>query len=104
METTKEIINHWTAKVLASPERVSGIGATYKFIVEGSTGGTWRVACKDPVSVTEGDGPSDCTVTVGEQDFIALVNKRMNPQIAFISGKIKLAGDITLALKLGEFL
>ena len=103
-ETPRDIITLWTAKVLGAPEKVRDIGATFKFIVEGKDGGTWRVQCKDPVAVTEGDGPADCTVMVKNDDFVSLANKKLNPQVAFMMGKIKLSGDLSLALKLGEFI
>ncbi len=103
-QTPRAIISHWSAKLLADPQRFQGIGATYKFIVEGPGGGTWCVHCKTPVSVAEGEGGADCTVAVGAADFIELANRRLNPQVAFLSGKIRLSGDLSLALKLGDLI
>lgn len=97
-------MQHVTARILASPQRVAGVGGTFKFVVTGESGGTWLVRCADPVAVTEGDGESDITVTVSAPDFIELANKRLNPQSAYIQGRIKLSGDLMLALKLGELL
>ncbi|MEM1124179.1 MAG: acyl-CoA dehydrogenase family protein, partial [Bacteroidota bacterium] len=43
---------------------------------------------------------ADCTVNVSMDDFQALINGRLNPMTAFMSGKIKVDGDMGVAMKL----
>jgi putative sterol carrier protein len=100
MNTPQDVINHWTAKLLGDRRCAQQLDAVYKFVVDGATGGRWIVSCKDPVSVSEGDGPADCTVQTSADDFVALANGALNPQAAFIMGKIKISGNINLALRL----
>lgn len=49
-------------------------------------------------------GKADLTVTVSEDDFVALATQKLNPQQAFMKGKIKVKGNMSVAMKLGEVL
>jgi predicted lipid carrier protein YhbT len=40
------------------------------------------------------------TITMKQQDFLDMINGKLNGQMAFMSGKLKIAGDMGLALKL----
>ena len=44
----------------------------------------------------------DCTIKMSEENFEKMIRKQLNIPLAIITGKIKLQGDRTLALKLGE--
>lgn len=89
------------AKINADEAAAKALGATYKFVVAGA--GTW-VADFANCKVTEGDGEAKCTVEVSEADFNAILAKSLNPQMAFMSGKLKIKGDMGLAMKLGKVL
>ena len=68
---------------------------------------TWTVDLKNGSgSVTYGDtgAKADLTVTVSDADFVALANKKLNPQQAFMRGKIKVKGNMGVAMKLGKVL
>ncbi len=54
----------------------------------------------DSNSVSTEDSPADCTVKVGKDDFQALIKGKLNPMTAFMSGKIKIEGDMSVAMKL----
>lgn len=43
---------------------------------------------------------ADCTVNVSKQDFQSLISGQLNPMSAFMSGKIKVDGDMGVAMKL----
>jgi len=45
-------------------------------------------------------GNAKCTVTCAANDFMNIVSGKMNPQMAFMSGKLKIKGDMGLAMKL----
>lgn len=100
--TAKDIFSTEIPKNLAAnPEKAKAMNATYKFLVGGETGGTWRVILGAEPRVEEGDGEAQCTITVAEEDFVNIVSGKLNPQMAFMSGKLKVAGDMGLAMKLG---
>ena len=90
--------------IAANPDKAKAINATYKFIVTGATGGTWRVILGADPKCEEGEGAAQCTITVGDEDFVNIVGGKLNPQMAFMSGKLKVAGDMSLAMKLGTVL
>jgi putative sterol carrier protein len=67
---------------------------------------SYNVKLKDgKATVSAGETPSpNCTLTMAEGDFLDMVSGRLNGQMAFLTGKLKVAGDMGLALKLGSFL
>ena len=50
--------------------------------------------------VTEQDGPADTTIKVTWEDWQALRNKTLDPMTAFMTGKLKVEGDMSTAMQL----
>ncbi len=72
---------------------------SYVFEVEGA--GTWLVSVDDGrVSVTEGGGGADCTISATEENFQKMVSGDLNPTTAYMTGKLKIKGDMGAAMKL----
>ncbi len=42
------------------------------------------------------------TLSMAGQDYLDLVNGKLNPQMAFMSGKMKISGDMSLAMKMAS--
>lgn len=83
----------------ANGSRTDGLNASYVFEIEG--GGTWTVKVVDgKVAVSEGDTGGDCTISASEQTFERLVAGKQNPLTAYMTGKLKVSGDVSAALKL----
>lgn len=100
IENAREVITAWTAKILASPELAKEIGGTVNIIVDGSGGGSWLFYCQDKPRVIEGSDAADCKLIISDSDLVGIANGTLNPQMAFAQGKIKLEGDMMLALRL----
>jgi len=48
------------------------------------------------------DAPADATVNVGWDDFQGLLQGTLDPMMAFMQGKVKVAGDMSVAMKLQQ--
>ncbi len=94
------------AKLRAKPDLVEKINAVFQFRIVGPGGGDWAVDCTVPGgAVTPGQVPAaGCTVTCAGPDFLAILGGKLNAPMAFMAGKLKLQGDMGLALKLQQIL
>jgi len=54
--------------------------------------------------VTGEDKEADCTIKVSMEDLVALSKGELNPMMAFMGGKIKIDGDMSVAMKLQTLL
>lgn len=88
------------------PDVVSKINAVYQFNISGPSGGNWSVDCTKPGGEVRPGQASNakCTVTCTDSDFLNIVNGKLNAQMAFMSGKLKIQGDMGLAMKLQQIL
>lgn len=86
------------------PAKAKSLNAIYQFDITGDNGGTWTVDLQaDPPAVKEGSAENPgCTITMADKDFVDLVSGKLNGQMAFMSGKIKIKGNIGLAMKLNK--
>ncbi len=55
-----------------------------------------------PPTVSNDDRDADVTLIISEENFEGLMDGSLNPQMAFMMGKLKIDGDMGLALKLGD--
>ena len=82
-----------------STERTEGMNASYVFEIDGS--GTWTVEIADgKVDVREGDAGGDCTISASEATFERIICGKQNPLTAYMTGKLKVHGDVGAAMKL----
>ena len=58
----------------------------------------------DGATVSTTDAPTDCTIKLSREDFEALLAGDLNPTSAFMTGKIKVEGDMTVAMALSQLL
>ncbi|XP_071394275.1 sterol carrier protein 2b [Centroberyx affinis] len=84
---------------------VKKIGGVFAFKVkEGPNGqeGTWFVDVKNGKGCVHNDSDkkADCTICMSDADLLALMTGKMNPQTAFFQGKLKITGNMGLAMKL----
>lgn len=102
MTTTSELIERIKQKIAGQKDLLTTVGAVYKFVLEGEGGGTYVLDLKQSLAVTAGDGPAGCTITLSTTDFVDLFEGRTNGQALFFNGKLKVDGDMGLALKLQQ--
>jgi len=97
MGSVQEFFDGLSARV--TPDRIAGMNNTYVFDIEGA--GTWRVAIADgAIDVSEGGGDADCTFSASEESFQKIVSGEQNATTAYMTGKLKIKGDMGAAMKL----
>jgi putative sterol carrier protein len=96
----KELIDGLTASFL--PEKAAGIDATIQVHVLGEGGGDWFIEIADSkFSVQEGQAAAPrLTMSMQKTDIAALVEGTIEPMTAFMQGKIKISGDLGMAMRL----
>ncbi len=101
--TVKGYFDGLEAKLADKSALLAGMNCVYQFKVGDSS---YNVTMKDgKAAVAQGDTSSpNCTLTMAENDFVDMVTGKLNGQMAFLTGKLKVAGDMGLALKLGSFI
>ena len=84
------------------PAKVKGLNAVYQFDLSGDNGGVFHVTVADGSAVlaeAAHDNPN-ITISMSADDFEALMDGKLNATSAFMAGKLKVKGDMSLAMKL----
>ncbi|MEH0156182.1 acyl-CoA dehydrogenase family protein [Limibacter armeniacum] len=102
-ETTKTMSIESTTSVLK--ERASNaapLGSTMKFDL--GEGIIYLDGSAAANLVSNEDKDADCTVNLSKADFDDLLSGSLNPMNAFMAGKIRVSGDMSVAMKLNTIL
>ncbi len=95
MATLEEVTDSFKTAVGAD----SGLGKAVKFNIK-----DMGIIHIDGGSVTNDDKPADCTITMAKDDFEKLSAGTLDPTMAFMQGKLKIDGDMGVAMKLQPLL
>ena len=87
------------AEKMRSRVESSGFDRSVKFDT-----GADGVIVIDGQSISTADAPADCTIKLSLDDLEALVAGELNPTAAFMTGKIKVEGDMSVAMALSQVL
>ena len=83
----------------ADASKLAGMNNSYLFDIEGE--GQWLVLVNDgALNVSEGSGEADATIATSGETFARIVGGEQNATTAYMTGKLKIKGDLGAAMKL----
>ena len=91
-----------TAQVAEMATAADALGSTIKFDFNDDPGVVYLDGSSDPNTVSNEDKDADCTVKIDLQDFKDMLSGDLNPMGAFMGGKLKIEGDMGVAMKLSS--
>ena len=87
-------------KVL-NPAAAAGMNKVFQWNITGDEAGKWalQIANGEGKIIPGGVEKPDITFTVSDNDWLAISEGKLDPMNAFMTGKLKVAGDMMLAMK-----
>lgn len=106
---TKSLSEIWDViekKANEQPELIKDLNASYIFEITGDDAGTYGLIFKDGSAIvdTAANNSADCTLTMSVKNFKKLLQGNLNSASAYMTGRLKVKGNIGLALKLENLL
>ncbi len=99
MATVAELFERMPSQFQA--DKAGDMNAVILFDLSGEGGGQWSVAIADgacDVQVGAADSPK-ATVRMDAGDYKDMITGKLNPMMAFMSGKVKVEGDLNTVMK-----
>jgi putative sterol carrier protein len=95
MQKIAEVLNQ-------NPKPIEGLNTIYQYDISGEEEGTFQLHLADgTANVAQGDEEqANCTLKMSMADFRQFLLGKLNGTAAFMSGKLKIKGDIGKAIKL----
>jgi len=99
MPTTEEVFTEIDSRLKNDPAKIGSLNATYAFDLDGEN---YHITLKDGAGEAGTGAPTDpnITITMKPEDFVDLATGKLDGTMAFMSGKLKIKGDMGLAMKL----
>jgi putative sterol carrier protein len=95
-ETIKGLQEHF------NPEAAAGLNKILQLNISGDEAGKWalKIANQACELIPGGVEKPDLTLSLADKDWIAIVERKLDPMNAYMTGKLKATGDITLAMRI----
>ncbi len=90
------------AQLQAKANEAEAIGGTLKFVIDDLI--VFVDGSGNSNIVSQEDNEADCTITTSAATLLELQSGDLNPMMAVMGGKIKIGGDMGLAMKVQSLL
>lgn len=99
MPDAQEVFSEIENRIKSKPDKTAGLNATYQFDL---TGESWTLKIANGgVSLTKGPAQSpNTTLIASTEDWMNIATGKLNPMAAFMQQKLKVKGDMGMAMKL----
>ena len=99
MPDAREVFTEIENRIRSKPEKAAGLNAIYQFDLSGES---WTLQLNNGVpTLTSGAAPSPNTTLIATtDDWMNIATGKLNPVTAFMQQKLKVKGDMGLAMKL----
>ena len=97
-ELFEQMPNHYNAAAGA------GLTKTFQWNITGDEASVWafKIVSGQGELIPGGVEKPDITITVGDKEWISIVEGKLTAMNAIMSGKFKVSGDMTLAMRLQQ--
>lgn len=99
MPTARDKLERTAHRIAENPDLAREIGAIYRLSLDGDGGGQWIIDLSENPGVREGGGEADCSLSMAASDYVDLVEGRVTAQQLFFTAKLRVGGDMGLAVK-----
>jgi putative sterol carrier protein len=106
----EKTVDEWMKDIVEltdkEPKRLEGLDGTLQYTITGSQGGVWGMTIKEGKMEVKGEkiAHPDLEVTVGDSDFVSMMEHKVTGVSLLMSGKLKLVGDRIKGLKLQQLI
>ena len=90
------------AQLNEQAQSIDPIGATLKFVIDDHT--VFIDGTGDANVISQSEEDADCTISTSLETLMKLRSGDLNPMMAVMGGKVKIKGDMSLAMKLQSLL
>ena len=91
-----------TDQIRTKVTHADNINATAKIVTD--QGVVYIDATQSPAVVSNDDKPADCDLRVSIDDLVKMGTGDLNPMMAVMTGKLKIKGDMGVAMKMGKIM
>jgi WS/DGAT/MGAT family acyltransferase len=103
-ELTAAFVDQMRSTLAGAPADRSFGAGKFHLRITGADEQSWTIDLQDR-TITEGNGrPADATLTIRDAHLADIVSGKLDPQIAFVQGKLRVDGDINKAIEFGSLL
>lgn len=106
MITPQDLFDESAKRLEAEPYRTEGLTAIYQFEIAGENGGQWYIKIVEgKAEIVKGSAEgNDVTVLMKASDFVDMGTGKLSGQEAFMSGKLRVKGNIGLGMRLADIM